>query len=114
MNSENQKFAGIAFILRAAYLKLNEEKKGGIKKRKINRKVWVRKWIEKRTIESMCVKLLPELQAESPTNYRNLLRMRKEDSDFLLSLIGLKIKKSDTHMRASIPAEERLAFNAKR
>jgi len=54
------------------------------------------------------ITLLRELEEHNPDNYKNYLRMDSKDFQFLLDLIGPKISKQDTVMRAAISAEERL------
>lgn len=53
------------------------------------------------------ITLLRELEEKNPDDL-NYLRMDSKDFQFLLELIGPKIKKQDTVMRAAISAEERL------
>ncbi|KAL4098160.1 hypothetical protein QTP88_022810 [Uroleucon formosanum] len=54
------------------------------------------------------ITLLRELEEKNPDDYKNYLRMDSKDFQFLLELIGPKIRKQDTVMRAAISAEERL------
>jgi len=54
------------------------------------------------------ITLLRELEENNPDDYKNYLRMDSKDFQFLLELIGPKIRKQDTVMRAAISAEERL------
>ncbi|XP_053663552.1 uncharacterized protein LOC128712690 [Anopheles marshallii] len=54
-------------------------------------------------------RLLDTIMAEQVSEtIKTFLRMTKEDFDYLLSLIGPKIQRLDTHMRESITAQERL------
>ncbi|CAL4121766.1 unnamed protein product, partial [Meganyctiphanes norvegica] len=42
--------------------------------------------------------------------FKNYFRMSQDTFDQLLSLLKIHIQKKDTHLRKSIPAEERLAI----
>ena len=72
--------------------------------RRRNRQVWVKEY------RGHCndQPLVRELRENYPEDYRNYLRMDCEAFDDLLSLVQNRIKKMDTVMRQSIPAEQRL------
>ena len=53
-------------------------------KKKINRKTWVKKWIEQRSEQSN-VTLLKDLKENNPDDFENYLRM--DDTDFT-NLLG--------------------------
>lgn len=82
-------------------------KKKTMKKKK---RLWVRNWISKREYEGVHAKLLEELCSEDCEAYKNFLRMRKNDYDYILSKITNRISKKDTHLRKSISASERLTL----
>ena len=56
------------------------------------------------------LKLLNELRATEPDDFRNFLRMDAPSFDELLGLVESSIRKQDTIMRPSIPASERLSI----
>jgi RNA binding exosome subunit len=55
-----------------------------LQKKKINRKTWVKKWIEQRSEQSN-VTLLKDLKENNPDDFKNYLRM--DDTDFT-NLLG--------------------------
>ncbi|XP_050295129.1 uncharacterized protein LOC126735220 [Anthonomus grandis grandis] len=85
-------------------------KKRKEKKEKNKRKIWVRKWIQRRATLGLHEKLLNELRMEGPQQLKNFLRMSAKDFDFLLGLVKEKIYKKDTKMRQAIRPEERLSL----
>lgn len=93
-------------IRAAALLIVYHERHMKIKKR--NRSCWVREWILRRENYGAYNNLLNELRIEDAQQFRNFIRMSAIDLEKLLCLVGGKIQKQDTHLRASIPASERL------
>lgn len=75
------------------------------------RKIWVRKWLEKRSSDGAHQTLLEEFRNEDGQKhlYKNFLRMNEENFKELLELVSPIIKKNDTNMRTAIPPSERLA-----
>lgn len=61
-------------------------------------------------MHGFCAKLLLELRAEVPELYRNFIHMSSDQFDYLLKQVKPHIEKSNTKMRVSIPADERLAL----
>lgn len=55
-----------------------------------------------------CKKLLQELQANEPLDYKNHLRMDEGCFDVLLSMVKPHIEKQSTATREAIPANQRL------
>lgn len=88
----------IAIASAAIYVLTKDKKK---------RSKWVKDWKLNRHKFSD-ITLLRELEEHNPDDYKNYLRMDSKDFQFLLELIGPKISKQDTVMRAAISAEERL------
>jgi len=68
------------------------------------KKVWVRKWLARRSTHGGSALLLKELYAEDPAEYRPCLRLSPECFDTLHDLIANAIQKSDTLMRDTIPS----------
>lgn len=72
------------------------------------RSAWVKEWVQKRSSDGFCVKLLRELQEEEPLLYNNFIRVTHEQFDYLLMLVKPLIEKQNTTMRESIAAADRL------
>ena len=68
------------------------------------KKVWVRKWLARRSTLGGSALLLKELYAEDPAEYRPCLRMSPECFDTLHDLIANTIQRSDTLMRDAVPS----------
>ena len=95
----------IAGIFSCSYLLLDENELPQTK----TRTAWVHQWVKERESEGLYNKLLRELRMGHPHLYRNFLRMKADDFDYLLDLTAPLIQKQDTPMRKSIPPGERLA-----
>jgi len=78
------------------------------KRRRNNRKIWVREWIGRRSQGKAVTSLInEELRMEDKMSFRNYLRMTEESFEKLLSLVTPHIQKADTVMRESIPPSVR-------
>lgn len=77
--------------------------------KKRNRKVWVRKWLQRRQERGAFHQLVYELSLEDEPAYRDFLRLNKSQFKFVVAKIRPFIEKRNTTMRLSIPPEERLA-----
>ncbi|KAJ8930902.1 hypothetical protein NQ314_016323 [Rhamnusium bicolor] len=79
-------------------------------KRAVNRKkrVWIRKWLSRRDSRGFSSMLLKELANEDQEEYRNCMRMSKEQFNKLLHMVGPLITKEDTLMRHAMPAQIKL------
>ncbi len=73
------------------------------KKRKGSKKMWLRNLFAERTRSN----ILSILDNE---HFKNFTRMSVQDFEFLINLVGPKIKKKDTHLREAIPVKIRLAI----
>lgn len=109
MSSSAESYASFAIVMASAAVLLDEERPDN-RKRTRNRNAWVSEWVKKRATEGLYAKLLPELRTESPKLYRNFVRMSAEDFEYLRGLVAPFITKTDTQMRKSISAGERLAL----
>lgn len=78
-----------------------------LRKKKVNKRKWSRKWLLKRGQYSH-INLLKELSTES-NDWRNYLRMDATTYNRLLALVSPYIKKDDTCMRKAISPHERLS-----
>ena len=72
------------------------------------KRIWVRKWIEKRNSAGFHNRLFRELENDDPRSLKNFMRMSMDDFKILVDLISPKISKRETNMRAAIPPSERL------
>ena len=79
--------------------------------RHINRKIWVREWIQNRPTQGVHKNLLQQLRHNDPSGYKNFSRMDSETFDELLKRVGPLITHQDTRFRKAIPPSERLALN---
>ncbi|XP_035432552.2 uncharacterized protein LOC118264220 [Spodoptera frugiperda] len=79
-------------------------------RRRKKRSVWVKDWIKRRAQLGAYNQLLSELKNEDPECYKNFLRMKHDDFQYLCNKISPAIKKQDTNMRLAISVEERLAI----
>lgn len=72
------------------------------------KRVWIRKWLERRNTHGASNMLLKELAVEDVAEYRNCMRMSPECFKILLNKILPTIQRSDTTMRMAIPAKVKL------
>lgn len=72
------------------------------------KRIWIRKWLARRNTHGFSCMLLSELANEDLQEYRNCMRMSKQQFDQLLLKVGPSITKSDTLMRDAIPAKIKL------
>ena len=78
------------------------------KKKRRSRRVWVKPWLLKKKQGLSHVQLIRELQ-DIPEDWKNYLRMDKENYLDLLERITPLIEKQDNVMRSAITPHERLA-----
>ncbi|XP_054744317.1 uncharacterized protein LOC129248716 [Anastrepha obliqua] len=71
---------------------------------------WIKEWRKNRCDRGSFAFLNKELLVHDEQSYRNFLRVSKSQFDYLLSLIANEIQRSDSTMRAAIPAAEKLAL----
>ena len=74
------------------------------------RKCWVKPWLTRRPLLGIYDTLISELRIEEEVNYRNYLRMTKENFEEIYRLVEEDITRKNTEMHDSIPA--RLKFAA--
>ena len=72
--------------------------------------MWTQPWISSRLQLGAYHALVDELRTTDAAGYRSFLRMDPVSFDVLLQKVAPLIRKVDTRMRLSIPAEERLAL----
>jgi hypothetical protein len=78
-----------------------------IKKRKVKKSMWVKKWLLRRSIG--IAPLLHELREESVGDYRRYLRIDPATFDVLCLMLQPRIQKADTNCRLSITVPAKLA-----
>jgi len=76
------------------------------------KKVWVKKWLARRSTHVGSALLLKVLYAEDLAEYRACLRMSTECFDTLHDLIANAIQRSDTLMMDTIPSRITVSFLA--
>jgi len=89
-------------IIRQELLNLIKEEKG---KRK---RIWIRKWMEKRSTHGVSNLLLNELVENNIAEFTNCMRMPPTMFHTLLDKVYSRIQKSDTILREAIPAKIKL------
>lgn len=72
------------------------------------KRVWIRKWLSRRNKRGASSTLLTELALEDVAEYRNSMRMTRQQFNQLLNKITCNISKCDTIMRDAIPAKVKL------
>lgn len=111
--SDEEEIAAAAFLVFAScHLLTKEDNENKIKKRK-PRRMWVKKWLEKRQSDGAYIKLLAELRYgndRDDTLFRNFLRMSSANFDELLAMVEPLIQKRDTNFHMAISAAERLTI----
>lgn len=81
-----------------------EEEINEIKKKKM----WVRKWINRRHELGASNGLIMEIALEDPKEYFATLRMTESCFNFLLMKMQSSIQRKDTQLRSAIPARTKL------
>lgn len=75
---------------------------------KRKKRIWVRKWINRRLVQGASDNLFKELALEDPIAYRKILRLPCEKFEELLEKIHPLIQKKNTLMRLAIPSRTKL------
>lgn len=78
------------------------------KKNRRPRRWWVRPWIQRRNLFGASSQLLVELAEQDPDAYQKHLRMSEAQFSDLLMKVSPFIQRSDTCLRAAIPAKVKL------
>ena len=73
------------------------KKKKSLRKKREQRTVWVKPWLNRRNELSVYNTLLRELRKEDEDEYKKFLRITPEDFDDLVNLIKCDIKKKKYH-----------------
>lgn len=88
---------------------ISEELKDLIEKElEWKKRVWIRKWLEKRNTHGASNLLLNELAVNDVAEFTNCMRMSPTMFNILLDKVYTKIQKNDTMMREALPARIKL------
>lgn len=88
---------------------ISEELKNLIEKElEWKKRVWIRKWLEKRNTHGASSLLLSELAVNDVAEFTNCMRMSPTMFNTLLDKVYTQIQKYDTMMREAIPARIKL------
>ena len=82
---------------------------GFIKRRRRNKKIWVKKWLAARDDKGAYNNIIQELRLDDVESYRRYLRMNTETFEELLLNISPKLEKQRTMMRKPLSVAEKLA-----
>lgn len=114
IESDDEEALAAFVVLGSIYLlQKKNDRKNQLKRKRAQRKLWVRDWAEKRNVEGAYAKLLPELRSGDDGEkklYRDFLRMSDECFNQLLDMVAPLITKQNTKFRQAISAGERLAL----
>lgn len=87
---------------------LQEELEEDLESVNRRRRFWVSPWVARRDEQGASSSLLQEWAEETPEDYRNHLRVDREQFEFLLGRVGPVIQRKDTRFRDAIPARVKL------
>ena len=79
------------------------------KRRRRNKKIWVKKWLAARDDKDAYNNIIQELRLDDVESYRRYLRMNTETFEELLLNISPKLEKQRTMMRKPLSVAEKLA-----
>lgn len=79
------------------------------KKKNQRRRIWMKDWFHKRDHYSHVV-LLKQICLTDASDFTNYFRMSEDRYYYLLRLVEPFLMRQDTHMRKSLPVNERLAL----
>lgn len=100
--------AGAAFI--AMYLLVEENEDENKPRRRRRRRWWKTQLYKKRAGSELMIDLKSQ---ELSRQYKNFTRMSPIDFEYLITLVGPKVGKHDTPMRAAISVQDRLALTVR-
>ena len=66
------------------------------------KRLWERKWIQRRNELGATNSLLKEIELEDPREYYATFRMSQECFNFLLMKVQSQIQRNDTHLRSAV------------
>lgn len=80
------------------------------KNKKLQKRIWARRWIQRRELDNTAHRLLQDLKNERADEFSRYFRLSPQQFEILLQKVTPAIEKMDTNMRQSISAETRLAI----
>ncbi|XP_046850278.1 uncharacterized protein LOC124443792 [Xenia sp. Carnegie-2017] len=98
-SSEDEKVLLLILLLRKRRRRL----------RAVHRKLWTKRWIQRRQSQGVFNNLVRELNAEDPEKFRQFHRLDRDCFDNILQLVLPYITKMDTHLRPAVKPCERLS-----
>lgn len=72
------------------------------------KRLWIRKWINRRESLGASNCILQELELEDPAEYCNAIRISETSFNYLLNKLKSQIQRKNTHLRDAIPAKTKL------
>ena len=93
----------------AEHERLREEQEQRRKEARRRRNVWVKPFIQRRTLQGQYEQLMKELHAEVVSAFTNFMRMGPQDFHELLTRIAPRITERDTNYRKSLGPGLKLA-----
>lgn len=82
-----------------------------VKNKKIQKRLWVKKWLRFLEMEGFCSKLLFKITNEEILLYHNFILMPVDQFNQLLDMVGPHIRKQNTSMRCGQAFHFRLLFS---
>ena len=79
------------------------------RRRRKHQRIWIHPIVRDRTSKGLFYTLFNQARQDEDKFY-NFVRMSSESFDELLNILKQKLRKLDTHMRSSIPPEEKLVI----
>jgi len=79
----------------------------------VNRTQWQRKWLQRREVMGAYHSVFMELAVEETLKFFEFIRMSYPKFLELVNLIGPSITRQNTHLRSTIPPNERVVFTLK-
>lgn len=105
MHPDDVETAAGMFFFAMAFTIMNRRKRGADG---VLRRWWVHPINQVREDEGAWTLLMERFRTEFPDKHRTTMRVTKESFDELLEYVRPQVEKQDTHLRPSIPAEQRL------
>jgi hypothetical protein len=78
------------------------------KRRKVERKRWVKNWVRRRDRQLAYTQFISEMQLEDAQQFRHFTRMSAVEVQSLVNMLGPVIGKQDTAIRNAISLDERV------
>ena len=93
--------------INVAHIQHNQRRR---RRRRRRRTVWVRLWLQRRSLHGQFEQLMEELQLEDPAAFKNFMRMEPAMFHELLTRLAGRLTKLDTNYRKALPPGLKLAI----